>query len=1097
MKKIVKLFLLSIAIFTTSFIGVTLSNVEASQIDFCAPINTTTTPPSSYDLRDYIDIGVENQNPYGICYAYASLTSLETYLALNYGEYYDFSEIHFALSLCLQSGYYNTIEDAFVDGGNFTHFITYTQKDKSLVLESEMPMNKYLALSSSKRFSTMENDYNNINANFYPIVKVNDTKTFPQYSGDKSQYSTSELTNFRNSIKTHIMQYGSLSAGIYTSASTFTNGTINLRITDDSLVTSQTAIISNINHLISIVGWDDNYDADGAWENKGAYICLNSWGTSFGEDGYFYVSYDDYFIETSIQGVSNATLSTTHNKISTISNHQNNTFIVTHTLNSNLYLANIFDTTNYVGESIEYIDTFVKGGTTKFYISFFNNKSSALSGMNSVSVMNIANSAKVDEYSIYYKYKLNSPLEITNNFMVIVTEVKSVTKTHSLAGYLSKSPNLEPTYYSTSQLGNFSTSRTWNSAIGNEDLELTLPLILHTNTTYIECSQFSSDIESLIDSKYIQNNSIFYNKPLQLTLTNANISEEDLDNIKITKLYNNSFSDVTSNFEVSKISSTTITITMTNDVNGNFNQGNYLVSIPYENIVIYRVIQVQDIVTYSITYHLNGGTANNINVFTNKHSSLTLNSPIKDGYIFVGWYTDSEFNNKFDTNALTYANLDLYAKYDFAPPTITSKTKDISITYYDGLEQTIAITANHSLINEFNALNYQWYMRKSLDEVFTKIEGATNNSLRLYNVSDSGYYTCEVSILITDSSLVDTPCAKVLQANSDNQILVNIKPFTYDISNTKWNYTEAISYDTNTHIVELLNIPEGVTVVYSQNSHNEIGTYTAHAEFIYDDKNGNVYVPPIEDLNWEIRKAKITITLKDILSKNTLSNKELSSRFSCTIDNEYLPDDIISLQDKINYLELEYQLQDTHQSCIKIITATTKPFDIYDIIIIDAKYQILIDLLTYNNITSTSTEGFVRDCVFMAENVALNNDVNKLLNNNHLILIDSYNISYSYIQDDNIATINIPVDRDLLFNSLSVYMLKDNKLIKVDNILVSLDGISFTTSEQDATYIITTDDLSYNSNTEILIVTCIITIYIVIYIYVIIVAIRHKRDEYI
>lgn len=52
--------------------------------------------PESFDLRDKIDIKVENQGSTGICYAYASLTSVETNLALINGENLDFSEVHLA-----------------------------------------------------------------------------------------------------------------------------------------------------------------------------------------------------------------------------------------------------------------------------------------------------------------------------------------------------------------------------------------------------------------------------------------------------------------------------------------------------------------------------------------------------------------------------------------------------------------------------------------------------------------------------------------------------------------------------------------------------------------------------------------------------------------------------------------------------------------------------------------------------------------------------------------------------------------------------------------------------------------------------------------
>ena len=50
------------------------------------------------------------------------------------------------------------------------------------------------------------------------------------------------------------------------------------------------------NHDIVIVGWDDTYSKENFTmrpEGDGAFLCQNSWGNAFGEDGYFYVSYYD------------------------------------------------------------------------------------------------------------------------------------------------------------------------------------------------------------------------------------------------------------------------------------------------------------------------------------------------------------------------------------------------------------------------------------------------------------------------------------------------------------------------------------------------------------------------------------------------------------------------------------------------------------------------------------------------------------------------------------------------------------------------------------------------------------------------------------
>lgn len=58
------------------------------------------------------------------------------------------------------------------------------------------------------------------------------------------------------------------------------------------------------NHDIVIIGWDDDYPAEnfaGDVAGNGAFLCRNSWGEEFGQEGSFWVSYEDVNIgETAV-----------------------------------------------------------------------------------------------------------------------------------------------------------------------------------------------------------------------------------------------------------------------------------------------------------------------------------------------------------------------------------------------------------------------------------------------------------------------------------------------------------------------------------------------------------------------------------------------------------------------------------------------------------------------------------------------------------------------------------------------------------------------------------------------------------------------------
>ena len=94
-----------------------------------------------------------------------------------------------------------------------------------------------------------------------------------------------------DNVKNAVMQYGGtyVSLGWYgsSSGSTYYNATTKSYYYDGA---------SGTNHGVVIVGWDDNYAAGNfatTPPGNGAFIVRNSWGSSWGSGGYFYVSYYD------------------------------------------------------------------------------------------------------------------------------------------------------------------------------------------------------------------------------------------------------------------------------------------------------------------------------------------------------------------------------------------------------------------------------------------------------------------------------------------------------------------------------------------------------------------------------------------------------------------------------------------------------------------------------------------------------------------------------------------------------------------------------------------------------------------------------------
>lgn len=213
----------------------------------------TSIYPSKYDLREKgRATTVKNQGSLGTCWASASVSALET--ALLPEESVQFSVDHMTLK--------NSFSQTQNDGGEYTMGMAYLTAWQGPVYEADDPYGDGESPDGLK-----------------PVKHVQEIQVIEGKDFEK--------------IKEAIFKYGGVQTSIYSalrssqSQSEFYNSSKNAYCYIGT---------EKPNHDVVIIGWDDNYSKDNfstAIEGDGAFICQNSWGGGFGDNGVFYISYYD------------------------------------------------------------------------------------------------------------------------------------------------------------------------------------------------------------------------------------------------------------------------------------------------------------------------------------------------------------------------------------------------------------------------------------------------------------------------------------------------------------------------------------------------------------------------------------------------------------------------------------------------------------------------------------------------------------------------------------------------------------------------------------------------------------------------------------
>lgn len=242
--------------------------------------------PAAVDLRSTGMVSpVKDQKDEYTCWAFAATAAAETLLrTVGWGDA-TFSENHMKYALTKEGGNTWGYDRGYFAAGNDQMASAYLVRGSGVVLESEDPYTYYGGIRSVEITNAKKASY-----------------SVPTVQWFNTSFSFANVTDRQariNSTKALLAQGNVVTLYLYVPAN-FTR--LYLGSDDTSYYYNGGSKPASFTHEVALVGYDDNYpkenfegSASGIPATDGAFLFKNSWGSDRGQEGFFYLSYEDSY----------------------------------------------------------------------------------------------------------------------------------------------------------------------------------------------------------------------------------------------------------------------------------------------------------------------------------------------------------------------------------------------------------------------------------------------------------------------------------------------------------------------------------------------------------------------------------------------------------------------------------------------------------------------------------------------------------------------------------------------------------------------------------------------------------------------------------